>query len=85
MEHQSDHNKFSFHFILLYSVIPHGTLKISPILHTMTSPLGLIKMKSAQKFGEHLETLIETTLLYKDTEAHKCTIIIISDNDKVPP
>ena len=51
----------------------------------MTSPLGFIKMKSAQKFGEHLETLIETTLLYKDTEAHKCTIIIISDNDKVPP
>ena len=38
-------------------------------------------MKSVQKFGEHLDTLADIIILQKNTDAHKCTVILLSDKN----
>ena len=51
----------------------------------MTSPVGFIKITNVQKFGEHQHPQTNIIIIHKNTDVHKCIIILLSDNDKISP
>ena len=53
--------------------------------YTMTSPVGFIKITNVQKFGEHQHPQTNIIIIHKNTDVHKCIIILLSDNDKISP